>query len=76
MLDPRLAQAIAETFQVPSAGITEASSPQSIPAWDSLGHLNLVAALEKAFAVSLTMDEILAMQDAGAIARILAARST
>lgn len=74
-MDARIAQVIAETFQVDASAVTEDTSPKTLPAWDSLGHLNLVAALEKAFGVSFTMDETLAMESAGAIARLVAGKS-
>ena len=73
-MDPRLVRVIAETLGVDPATIHEKSSPANVPGWDSLASLNLLAALEKAFGVSFTMEETLAMEDAGAIARILAAR--
>ncbi len=73
-MDPRLVTALAETFGADPASVSEATSPKTLATWDSLGHLNLVAALEKAFAVSFTMEETLAMEDAGAIQRILAAK--
>ncbi len=73
-MDPRLAQAIASTFRMPFASVNETASQTSVPGWDSLGHLNLVAALEKAFGISLTMDEILGMQDVSAISRILVSK--
>lgn len=33
----------------------------SIPEWDSIGHMQLVAALEEAFDIMLEMDDILDM---------------
>ncbi len=73
-MDPRIARALAEAFGVDPASVSEDTSPKTLPSWDSLGHLNLVAALEKAFGISLTMDEILAMQDVGCIARVLSGK--
>lgn len=32
---------------------------QSIPAWDSVGHMQLIAALEEAFDIMLEMDDII-----------------
>lgn len=34
---------------------------QSIPLWDSVGHMNLVAALEDAFDIMLETDDIIAL---------------
>ncbi len=70
-MDPKLVQVLAENFQVDPTRISEASSPKTLPDWDSLAHLNLVGALEKAFGITFNMDDIFAMKDAGAIARLL-----
>lgn len=32
---------------------------QSIPAWDSVGHMSLVAAIEDAFDIMMEMDDII-----------------
>lgn len=48
-------------------------------AWDSIAHINLATAIEEAFAIRLTADEIANMHDVGAIAGIIgqkAARQT
>lgn len=34
---------------------------QSIPLWDSVGHMNLVASLEDAFDIMLETDDIIAL---------------
>lgn len=57
----RVRQAASDVFGVPIAELTEASSPQTIEPWDSMGHLNLVLALEQAFAVQFSPEEIAAM---------------
>jgi acyl carrier protein len=46
----------------PTADIT-ALAYRSIPAWDSVGHMRLVAALETEFNVLLTTDQILEFSD-------------
>ena len=42
----RLYKTIAEVLGVPSDSINDDSSPETIPTWDSLNHLNIVMALE------------------------------
>ena len=74
-MDPRLAGVIATTFAVEPSAVSAETSPRTLATWDSLGHLNLVAALEAAFGVSFTMEETMSMEDAGAIARILASKT-
>jgi len=34
-------------------------SYQDIPAWDSLGHMNLMASLEEEFSIELDIDDII-----------------
>ena len=63
---------IASTFEIPAERVADDSSSQSIEQWDSVGHINLVMALEQKFAVSLTMDEIMHLHDVGAICRAIA----
>ena len=47
-----------DIFQVPLADVTAQSSPDTIPNWDSLQHLNLVLALEQEFQIQFTPEEI------------------
>ena len=32
---------------------------QSIPQWDSVGHMHMISSLEKAFKISIDMDDII-----------------
>jgi acyl carrier protein len=52
-----LRQVMADVFGLAPEAITEDASIDSIDAWDSLKHLNLVLALEERFAVSFTEQE-------------------
>jgi len=47
-----------DLFEVPASELTRSSSPQTIEAWDSLQHLNLVLALEQAFSVEFAPEEM------------------
>ncbi|HEY4240957.1 MAG TPA: acyl carrier protein [Kofleriaceae bacterium] len=48
---------VAQTFGVPLASVTEASSSDTIEAWDSMHHLHLIIALEAELGVSIEPDE-------------------
>jgi acyl carrier protein len=48
----------ADVLKVPGAAITAETSPESIEAWDSLQHLNLILALEQEFDVQFEPEEI------------------
>jgi acyl carrier protein len=41
--------------------------------WDSVAHMQLVAAIENAFGIMLETEDVIAMSDYGAISRILRA---
>lgn len=56
--EDRLRRLFADVFGVAPEAITDDDSPQSIPSWDSVSHLNLVFALEAEFDVQFEAEEI------------------
>ena len=56
---------------VPAGELSDESSPETIPVWDSLNHLNLVVALEGEFGISLTPEDAMEMRTVGSIRAIL-----
>lgn len=62
---------VAAVLRVPRASLDAASSPDSVPTWDSLRHLQIVLALEEALGIQLTVEEIEAMQSVGVILAIV-----
>lgn len=54
-------QTAADVFAVPPASVDESSSPDTIQAWDSLKHLELVLALEQQFGITFDPEEIAEM---------------
>ena len=70
-IDRRVRQLAVELLDVPEAEITSATSPETIEAWDSLQHLNLMMALEDAFGVELAPDDFEQMANIGAIVALL-----
>ena len=63
---------VAKVFGVEEAAISDSSSNQTLSAWDSLAHMNLILELESVFGVSLTQEDIIAATDVGTIKRVLA----
>ena len=51
-------KAFCDTFQIEES-ILEGLSYQSIPLWDSVGHMALVAALEEAFEIMMETNDII-----------------
>jgi len=71
MIIDEVKQTVALTFDVPAEQLDEESSGRTIPEWDSVGHLNLVMALEERFKITFTVNEIIKMRDIQMIRRVL-----
>ncbi len=65
----RLRELVALTFDLPLEAITPATTQDTCAQWDSLAHLNLMLAVEDAFGLTLTVEEMAAMTSVAAIAR-------
>jgi acyl carrier protein len=48
-----LCELMASVLRVPAQSITQDTSMDNVPSWDSLKHMNLVLALEEEFKVSI-----------------------
>jgi acyl carrier protein len=59
-----------DVFAVPVTHIDVNSSPDTIEAWDSMTHLNLVLALEEKFHLHLSPEEMESMRSIGLIVTI------
>ncbi len=55
--DARLKQVMADVLGLEPAEVGDATSVDSVPAWDSLRHMNLVLALEAEFSVTLSEEQ-------------------
>jgi acyl carrier protein len=52
----QLRSVIADTLNIPADSIGETSTAEDIGAWDSLGHVNLMIALEQTFDIQLDVE--------------------
>jgi len=52
---------VSSVFGVERESVDDSSSPTSVEGWDSIGHVNLVSALEQAFNVSIDIDDVMEM---------------
>ena len=68
-----LEEVVSGVFGVEPQSLDESSSPQSVEGWDSMGHVNLVTALEQHFDVSIDIDDVMEMGSVGKIREILVA---
>ncbi len=54
----KYAKLFMETFEIPEDELTGLKY-QDIPAWDSVGHMNLIAAIEDGFDIMMDTDDII-----------------
>jgi acyl carrier protein len=67
----RLAILFQTIFQIDGDKFSPDLRPEDLRLWDSVGHMNLVMALEQRFGVRFEADEITEMTSAGRILEIL-----
>ncbi|MFQ5653913.1 MAG: acyl carrier protein [Planctomycetota bacterium] len=65
---------LARVLRIGAGSIDEHTSPDTVSSWDSLAHLELIAALEKEFGVRFNIREIQTMDSAARIEAVLSAR--
>lgn len=63
-----------EVFDDDDLVLTEATDRETLEAWDSLGHIRLVAAMEDALELSFTLEDIERMTSVAQILAIVTAR--
>jgi acyl carrier protein len=71
----RVYRLVASVLGVPASTLDDNTSPDTVPTWDSMQHLQLVLALEEEFDVRFEVEEIEAMQRVGVIMSVLEARA-
>ena len=62
---------IAEMFEEPRGNVHESTPRTDVPAWDSLGQLVLMAALDQRFSIRLTQEELTSLSSVQDILTIL-----
>lgn len=67
----KLASCFEAAFKTDPSTISMDTMPDEVEGWDSLGHTQLVNAIEKEFGLSFDIDEIMEMEDVESIVRVL-----
>ena len=70
----RLEATFREVFDDDALTLTDGFTRDDLEAWDSLGHIRLISAIEEDFGLTLTLEEIELMTSVAAIESTLAAR--
>ena len=71
-LTDRVRATIASTLKVPRDTITATLRDEDLPEWDSMGHVNLMMALEQTFDLYLEVDDFEGLKSVPAILDFLA----
>ena len=64
-----------DVFDNDSLELSEATTAVSVPTWDSLTHIDMIVAVERAFGVSFTTKEVGALGNVGDLIRLIASRA-
>jgi len=57
-LQSKIVDVIAETLMIDTDDVSPAAAMGVVPEWTSFAHLSLMAAIEEAFGIELSMDEM------------------
>ena len=71
----RLNEVFRDVFDNEDITVTDATTADDIEEWDSLEHISLIAAVEKAFKMRFTMKEGSGMKNVGEMIHILCERA-
>lgn len=74
MSGDRLAQVFALVLKVPAERLSDDTSPDDTPSWDSLAAMELVSQIEATFGVELSTREIMKMRSLGLARAMLRAK--
>ena len=71
MNEQKLKSAFAEALGIDESTVVDVLAYQSIPQWDSVAHMSLIAALEDDFDVMLETDDVIDMSSVAKAKEIL-----
>jgi acyl carrier protein len=67
----RLYRTMTAVLGIDEQSLSETSSPDTIPTWDSLNHLNVILAVEQEFGIEFSPDDAMNMVDVSCIRTLL-----
>lgn len=68
---PKVRTAFQSTFDIDPQTITPDTTPNDVPAWDSMGHVTLASSLEQAFGLTFDVDDLMAMENVREICKVV-----
>ena len=73
-LEQKLSRVMCQVFRLPGESIAPEASRKNLEQWDSLKHLNLMLALEDAFGIEFSDNEIASIDSFAVLAQALRAK--
>jgi acyl carrier protein len=70
----KVQEVLREELDNPSISVSAASTASEVPGWDSLAHVQIVSAVEKAFGVRFTSREIFRWNNVGEMVESISSR--
>ena len=70
----KLNEVFQDVFDDEDISVNDSTTADDIEDWDSLEHINLIVAVERAFGIKFTMGETTSMKNVGAMVDIIASR--
>ncbi len=71
----RLNEVFRDVFDDESITVNDATTSDDIEDWDSLEHINLIAAVEQEFGIKFNMGQVVTMKNVGEMADIILAQT-
>jgi len=67
----KVQSAFESAFHIDPRTITLETSPDNVPAWDSMGHVTLASSLEKTFGLTFDVDDLMEMENVERICQVV-----
>jgi acyl carrier protein len=61
IIDQKISKVFSMLFAIDPSQVNEDTSPENLEAWDSIGHMHLVQALEEEFEISFSDAQVVEM---------------
>ncbi len=74
-LTAKLSDIFRDVFDDPTIQIHDAMTAREVPAWDSLNHIQLIVAIEKAFLIKFTTREVQGLDTVGTLKALIARKA-
>jgi acyl carrier protein len=63
--------AFKSAFDIDPRTVTLDTTPDNVPAWDSMGHVTLASSLEQTFGLTFDVDDFMEMENVREICRVV-----